>query len=418
MRSLKMRLKRFIASAILGLSVLTISAGVTGVTPVTVGAAVRKPVIELKAKAFTVGLGSQMDVYKNVIKSVKRGSYPIRSVRVASVRAANGKKIGIKNSPILTTGKVPPKVLVFPSRAGAYKIKVVATDDKGNKTTSTVNFKVRPKKLSSYVKGMKTLTVTKGSSVRYLKGITYDKSKIRTIRVNSSFVDTDKRGTYKVYYNIIGIAGDKLRITRKVNVIAGPSTPAPSNPTPTTPADTGTPASHVKGITDRVALRASKNLDLMSGVTWDSTIQSVQCLYSDESANPRSYNLPGFEYVSQRIYDSEIIDYLITTKAGKKQRVECNLYVVDLPTAEDLAQYIPVYTDNNTFVEANLNTKRTCTLQVSATKIIVPRHPLYVCYTCNGELDARDDNWIEEHQLSNMHGSGWLPKVESFTITR
>ena len=396
--------------------------------PLTVQAAVSKPKINLTKRTITVGRGSQLALYKNVIKSVKKGTYPIKSVKVASVKAANGKKIGIKNSPIRTTGRVPAKTLVFPSKKGTYKLRVTATDNRGSKTTSTVDFKVRPKKLSSYVKGMETLTVTKGASVKYLKGVTYDSSKIKSIKVDPSLVDTDKIGTYKAYYNIIGIAGDKLRIVRKVNVKegptldAGPTTPAPK---PTTPAPSSNPADHVTGIKDRVVLRASKNINLMDGVKGDDTIKSIQCLYSYDDVDPYHYNLPAFGETNSapQMYTHEIIDYLITTKTGVKKRVEAHMYVVDLPTAKDLANNnVKVYTTNNALVQADPNVRRTCDLQVSATKIVVPRHSLYVCYGCNEEITQSDYDWVEEHCFvtgrGDQCGSGWYGTVESFSITR
>lgn len=415
--------KRVVVSAMLGLSVLTASAGVSSVVaPVTVEAATAvAPTVNLKAKTFTVGLGSQLDVYKNVIKSVKRGTYSVKSVKIAAVKAANGKKIGIKNSPILTTGKIPAKTLVFPTKAGTYKLKVVAADTKGNKRSATIAFKVGSKKLSSYVTGLKHYKLALGEvkSVNFMKGVKFNKAHVKSVKCNSAMVDLENVNTYKIYYTITGVAGDKQKVTKKVAVYKKmPSYDAgPTTPTPTTPAETGTPASHVKGITDRVALRASKNFNLMDGVSWDSTIQSVQCLYSYDDVDPYHYNLPAFGEPNSAIYmyTPEVIDYLITTKAGKKQRVECNLYVVDLPTAKDLAQYVPVYASNGTFVQADPNVRRTCTLQVSATKIIVPRHILGVCYNCNEEMDYGDFEWIVD---DHNDGNWWKGVVEAFTINR
>lgn len=433
---MKKGFKKIVVSAVLGLSVIISSGGLSAMNPLTVQAAVSKPKIDLTKKTITVGRGSRLELYKNVIKSVKKGSYPIKSVKVASVKAANGKKISIKNSPVRTTGRVPAKTLVFPSKKGTYKLRVTATDNRGSKTTSTVDFKVRPKKLSSYVKGMETLTVTKGASVKYLRGVTYDSSKIKSIKVDPSLVDTDKIGTYKAYYNIIGIAGDKLRIVRKVNVKEGPTLDAgPTNPTtpapkPTTPAPSSNPADHVTGIKDRVVLRASKNINLMDGVKGDDTIKSIQCLYSYDDVDPYHYNLPSYNDVNGAVnmYTHEIIDYLITTKTGVKKRVEAHMYVVDLPTAKDLANNkVKVYTTNNALVQADPNVRRTCTLQVSATKIFVPRHPLYVCHNCGEEMSKMDMDWIDEHEMASILGyegsvpgcgSGWLPTVEAFEISR
>lgn len=433
--------KKVVASAILGLSVLTASAGVTGfIAPVTVQAAVRKPVINVKVKTISVGASSNMDVYKNVITSVKKGTYAVKSVKVTSVKAKNGKKIFIKNSSILAPGKIPSKTLVFPSKAGTYKLKVTATDTKGNKAVSTVSFKVG-KKLSSYVSGPKNYKVNVKSYINFMKGVTFNKSYVRSVKVNSATVDLDEVGNYKVYYTITGKAGDKLKVGKKVSVTisssytgptldAGPTNPTTPAPKPTTPAPSSNPADHVTGIKDRVVLRASKNINLMDGVKGDDTIKSIQCLYSYDDVDPYHYNLPSYNDVNGAVnmYTHEIIDYLITTKTGVKKRVEAHMYVVDLPTAKDLANNkVKVYTTNNALVQADPNVRRTCTLQVSATKISVPRHPLYVCHNCGEEMSKMDMDWIDEHEMASILGyegsvpgcgSGWLPTVEAFEISR
>ena len=147
-------------------------------------------------------------------------------------------------------------------------------------------------------------------------------------------------------------------------------------------------------------------------------------MYTVEGVDPYHYNLPAFGEKDSALYmyTHEGLEYLITTKSGKKQRVEANLYVVDLPTAKDLAQYVPVYTTNNALAQADPNVRRTCELQVSASKIVVPRHPLYVCYGCNEEMYKLDYDWVEEHYFSAPEGSGcghgWYTTVEAFTINR
>lgn len=429
--------KKVVVSAMLGLSVITASAGVSSVVaPVTVEAAVVKPVINVKAKTIKVGASGTLDVYKNVITSVKRGSYSVKSVKVKAVKAANGKKISIKNSPIATSGKIPAKTLKFPTVAGTYKLKVTAKDTKGNASNSTVSFKVG-KKLSSYVTGLKTYKVKKGSKVNFMNGVAFNNTYVKSIKVDSSRVDLSSVGTYKVYYTIVGKAGDKLKVSKNVTVYeekkpAPSDTTTPSNPTkPSNPteAPSSNPAAHVKGISDRVVLRASKNLDLMSGITWDSTIQSVQCMYTVEGVDPYHYNLPAFGEKDSALYmyTHEGLEYLITTKSGKKQRVEANLYVVDLPTAKDLAQYVPVYTTNNALVQADPSVRRTCKLTVTADKIVVPRIPLAVCYNCNEEMLKTDYDWHDEHAFASLRGEEgsipgcdnvWLTEIESFIISR
>ena len=156
---MKTEFKKLAASAVLGLSVIISSGGLSVMNPLTVQAAVSKPKINLtKKRTITVGRGSQLELYKNVIKSVKRGSYSVKSVTVKAVKAKNGKRISIKNSSALAAGKIPAKTLKFPATAGTYKLKVTAKDTKGNASNSTVSFKVG-KKLSSYVTGLKTYKV-------------------------------------------------------------------------------------------------------------------------------------------------------------------------------------------------------------------------------------------------------------------
>lgn len=433
--------KKVVASAILGLSVLTASAGVTGfIAPVTVQAAVRKPVINVKAKTISVGASSNMDVYKNVITSVKKGTYAVKSVKVTSVKAKNGKRISVKNSSILAPGKIPSKKLIFPSTAGTYKLKVTAADTKGNKSVSTVSFKVG-KKLSSYVRGLKTYKVNVKSYIDFMKGVTFNKSYVKSIKVNSAAVNLDEVGNYKVYYTITGKAGDKLKVGKKVSVTisssytgptldAGPTNPTTPAPKPTTPAPSSNPADHVTGIKDRVVLRASKNLNLMEGVKGDDTIKSIECSFPLEGLDAQHFNLPAFGEKDSALsmYTHQTIDYLITAKSGAKKRVEAHLYVVDLPTAKDLANAgVKVYTSGNQLVAANPNSYHTCDIQVSATKIVVPTHKLEVCYNCNEEMKANDFDKLDEHELGSLYGwegsvpgcgSTWYATVEGFTINR
>ena len=439
---MKIRFRKIVVFAILGVSVLTASGGLSVMNPLTVQAAVSKPKINLtKKRTITVGRGSQLELYKNVIKSVKRGSYSVKSVTVKAVKAKNGKRISIKNSSALAAGKIPAKTLKFPAAAGTYKLKVTAKDTKGNASNSTVSFKVG-KKLSSYVTGLKTYKVKKGSKVNFMNGVAFNNTYVKSIKVDSSRVDLSSVGTYKVYYTIVGKAGDKLKVSKNVTVYeekkpASSDTTTPSNPTkPSNPteAPSSNPAAHVKGIADRVVLRASKNLDLMSGITWDSTIQSVQCMYTVEGVDPYHYNLPAFGEKDSALYmyTHEGLEYLITTKSGKKQRVEANLYVVDLPTAKDLAQYVPVYTSSNELVVANPNSYHTCDIKVSGTKIIVPAHKLEVCFNCNEEIKANDFDKLDEHEMNSYLASigqgpegaipgcynTWYTTVEGFTINR
>lgn len=419
--------RKMVTSTVLGLSVITASICTAGFTnPVTVEAAVlKKPVVNFKAKTITVGLGSQLDVYKNVITSVKKGTYPVKSVKLTAVKAANGCKISVKNSSSLTAGKIPAKTLKFPAKSGTYKLKVVATDTKGNKKSSTVSFKVRTKKLSGYVTGMKDLRVEKGSSVNFMKGIKFNKSYVKSVKANSAAVDINTVGTYKAYYNIVGIAGDKQKVAKKVTVYKENS----GSVTPST-----NPAAHVKGISDRVVVARSRGINFMKGITWDDTIKSVEVTNFGSKYDPTNFDLPwdynhDFTGLDANYYYKHTgLTYKITPKSGSAVEVKKHMYIVDLPTAKDLANNnVTVYSSNNVPIQPDPNVHRTCDLQVSATKIVVPRHPLYVCFNCNTEIAKLDYDGIDEHNNDSYFGkegsvpgcsSGWLTAVEAFTINR
>ena len=444
---MKIRFRKIVVFAILGVSVLTASGGLSVMNPLTVQAAVSKPKINLtKKRTITVGRGSQLELYKNVIKSVKRGSYSVKSVKVKAVKAANGKKISIKNSPIATSGKIPAKTLKFPATAGTYKLKVTAKDTKGNASNSTVSFKVG-KKLSSYVTGLKTYKVKKGSKVNFMNGVAFNNTYVKSIKVDSSRVDLSSVGTYKVYYTIVGKAGDKLKVSKNVTVYeekkpASSDTTTPSNPTkPSNPteAPSSNPAAHVKGIADRVVVARSRNLNLLDGVTWDETIKSVKVTNFNDIYDPTNFDLPWFGNNELGVanwigyfYDHTELTYTITPKVGSPVNVYKMLYIVDLPTAKDLAQYVPVYTSSNELVVANPNSYHTCDIKVSGTKIIVPAHKLEVCFNCNEEIKANDFDKLDEHEMNSYlasKGEGpegaipgcyntWYTTVEGFTINR
>ena len=173
----------------------------------------------------------------------------------------------------------------------------------------------------------------------------------------------------------------------------------------------------------------SRNLNLLDGVTWDETIKSVKITNINDIYDPTNFDLPWFGNNELGVdnwvgyfYHHTKLTYTITPKVGSPVNVSKMMYVVDLPTAKDLAQYVPVYTTGNQLVQADPNVRRTCELQVSASKIVVPRHPLYVCYGCNEEIYQSDYDWVEEHCFVTGQGpdcgSGWYTDVESFVVTR
>ena len=76
-------------------------------------------------------------------------------------------------------------------------------------------------KLISYVKGIKDLYVEQNAkNVDWMKGITYDKQKVKEVTVDSKAVKLDKTGKYDLVYHITGKAGNKKEdSTVKVTVV-------------------------------------------------------------------------------------------------------------------------------------------------------------------------------------------------------
>lgn len=76
-------------------------------------------------------------------------------------------------------------------------------------------------KLISCVKGIKDLYVEQNAkNIDWMKGITYDKQKVKEVTVDSKAVKLDKMGKYDLVYHITGKAGNKKEdSTVKVTVV-------------------------------------------------------------------------------------------------------------------------------------------------------------------------------------------------------
>lgn len=101
-------------------------------------------------------------------------------------------------------------------KAGSYENAVLITD--GNKNVATLKFKVIVvEDYEKHVSGIKDISVTTGSEVNYMDGVTKDE-KIADIQVDSSKVDLNTAGEYTVTYIIVG--DDKMtKITKTAKVI-------------------------------------------------------------------------------------------------------------------------------------------------------------------------------------------------------
>ena len=109
--------------------------------------------------------------------------------------------------------------------AGKYEIVIRLTDASGNKTELTQRIVVTdPDTTAPEISGVKNLSVTVGNTPDYLKGVTaaddVDGDVTDKITVDSSAVDVNKAGTYKVIYKVADAAGNETTKEAKVTVAA------------------------------------------------------------------------------------------------------------------------------------------------------------------------------------------------------
>ena len=109
--------------------------------------------------------------------------------------------------------------------AGKYEIVIRLTDASGNKTELTQRIVVTdPDAIAPEISGVKNLSVTVGNTPDYLKGVTaaddVDGDVTDKITVDSSAVDVNKAGTYKVIYKVADAAGNEATKEAKVTVAA------------------------------------------------------------------------------------------------------------------------------------------------------------------------------------------------------
>ncbi|WP_287971349.1 hypothetical protein [Blautia sp.] len=88
------------------------------------------------------------------------------------------------------------------------------------KTVETKEETKKTEKLSSFVKGMKDLYVEQNAKdVDWLKGVTYDKQKVKEVTADGKAVKLDKPGAYDLVYKITGKDNAKEEKSVKVTVV-------------------------------------------------------------------------------------------------------------------------------------------------------------------------------------------------------
>lgn len=93
--------------------------------------------------------------------------------------------------------------------------------ERGKVEQQTVGTKKEAENLSPFVKGMKDLYVEQNAKdVDWLKGVTYDKEKVKEVTADSKEVKLDKTGTYGLVYKITGKEnGESEKKSVKVMVV-------------------------------------------------------------------------------------------------------------------------------------------------------------------------------------------------------
>lgn len=107
------------------------------------------------------------------------------------------------------------------SKVGKQDIVIVVEDEGNNITEKTVQLTIKKDTEKPTLTGLKNITVYKGEKPNYLSGVKA-KDNFDTdpqITVDSSHVNTNELGTYKIIYTVTDKAGNKNSYEKTVNVL-------------------------------------------------------------------------------------------------------------------------------------------------------------------------------------------------------
>lgn len=145
-------------------------------------------------------------------------------LKLKNISIEEGKKITLDafvKSAKDTSGDVRLEFVEEPSgKTGKHTVKIKATDPSGNSTTETAQLTVKYDATPPTIKGIKNMTVTRGSSPNYMKGVsaTDNKDKNVTVTCDSSKVNPNKAGTYYATYTAKDASGNVRTAKRKITV--------------------------------------------------------------------------------------------------------------------------------------------------------------------------------------------------------
>ncbi len=108
------------------------------------------------------------------------------------------------------------------SKEGNFDVVILVTDAGGNTTESTIPCTVVDDLTPPEISGVEPLTVAQGDSISYKKDVTVtdDKDDNPTLEVDTSLVNPDKRGVYKVTYTATDAAGNTSEKTTTIKIVS------------------------------------------------------------------------------------------------------------------------------------------------------------------------------------------------------
>ena len=114
------------------------------------------------------------------------------------------------------------------TKEGEFDVTVVVTDTSGNSSESTIACKVIDDVTPPVITGVEPLQVAQGEAISYKKNITVtdDKDPNPTLEVDTSQVNSDKRGTYTVKYIATDSAGNSSEASTTIKIVSAKITAA------------------------------------------------------------------------------------------------------------------------------------------------------------------------------------------------
>ena len=105
-------------------------------------------------------------------------------------------------------------------KLGAQKIVIEAVDKYGNVSEETATLTIRKDTVGPVISGLSAMTVAKGASIDYRKGVSAKDAKdgVCEFEVNTDNVNTGKAGTYYAIYTSSDTKGNKTTSKRKITV--------------------------------------------------------------------------------------------------------------------------------------------------------------------------------------------------------